>query len=131
MSDEPPQTWAVRFTRRAREDARAAWEFYAQASGEAVADLWQQGLEDAAASLARLPSRVPFAPEAALFGPPPVHRLIYRRSPGGPAHHIYFRIFDADLAPLDAPFVRILAIRHAAMSPLTEDEAQAMEDENA
>ncbi len=128
MSEET-QVWAVRFTNRAREDARSAWEFYAQTAGEGVADDWQEGLEDAAASLAQMPSRIPVAPEADLFGPPPVRRLIYRRAPGSPAHHLFFRIYDAEFAPLDAPFVRILALRHAAMAPLTEDEAQAIENE--
>jgi hypothetical protein len=50
--------------------------------------------------------------------------LLHRRTRTGPAYHVLFRIYGPTEAPSDAPFVRIIAVRHAAMAPLTEDEAQ-------
>jgi plasmid stabilization system protein ParE len=117
-------TWAIRITRRASADIQEAWEHFAATADEAIADVWQESLEQAISGLAEFPKQHPVAPESYLFGMPPVHRQLHRRTRTGPAHHILFRIYGPIEAPSDAPFVRIIAVRHAAMAVMTEDEAQ-------
>ncbi len=130
MSDDETVTrWAIRFTARARRNIQEAWEHLAENADDVVADAWQQGLEQEIAGLARFPYRHPVAPEKRLFGVPDVHRLLYRRTRTGPAYHVLFRIYGPAEAPSDAPFVRIVSVRHAAMMPLTEDEARLIEDD--
>jgi plasmid stabilization system protein ParE len=98
----------------------------AQTAGEVIADTWQEGLENAVASLAQLPGRCPVAQEAALFGLPPIRQLLYRRTRTGPAYRVLFRMHEE---PDEMPFVRVIAVRHGAQAPMTEDDASSIQNE--
>jgi len=126
-SEEADRVWSLRLTRRARIDIEAAYVSLADIADVGIADAWQEGLEEAIASLSRLPQRCPAALETDLPPLPLVRQLIYRRSRGSSAYRILFRLHDD---PSDAPFVRLVARRHGAQAPLTADEAQALQDED-
>jgi plasmid stabilization system protein ParE len=127
MPEEMDRLWSLRLTRRARTDIEAAHVSLAENAGLVIADAWQEGLEAVIASLSHLPQRCSAAQEADLFPAPLVRQLIYRRSRSSPAYRILFRLHDN---PDDAPFVRLIALRHGAQAPLTADEAQVLHDED-
>ena len=126
MSEDDTVNWAVRLTQYARNSIQEAWEHLSETADEVIADAWQEGIEDAIAGLARFPHRHPITAEVGLFGPPQVHHLLYRRTRTGSAYHILYRVYGPTEAPADAPFVRIIAVRHAAMAPLTEEDARSI-----
>lgn len=117
-SDETP-TFALRFTPRARADIEAAHARFAELSGPDMADEWQAGLLDAAATLARTPHRA-LAPENARFAQD-VRQLIYRRRRGSVAYRLLFVLVET---PDDPPFVRILHVRHGSARPVTRTQAR-------
>ena len=120
--DAPPRVYAVRFTPRARADVDAAHTRFVALVGEAIADEWLTGLFDAAATLATMPRRA-LAPEDARFTTE-VRHLVYRRRPASVAYRILFTIVESQE---DAPFVRILHVRHGAARPITRAEAREIE----
>ena len=128
--DEVERVWSLRLTQRARTDIEAAHAFLAEKRSMADADAWQEGLEDAIASLARLPERCPSAPEADLFPLPEVRQLLYRRTRGSMTYRVLFRMHET---AEDAPFVRLLTLRHGSQPPITPVEARAIQadDEQA
>ncbi len=123
MSQEP-QVWALRLTARACADIAAARAFVLETAGRKIADEWEQGLEDAIMSLATLPERNAIAPESAMFPPPPLRDIVYRRRPRGPGHRILYRLYND---PNEAPTVRIVAVWHGARAPLTPEESRRIE----
>lgn len=122
--EETPRIYALRFTPRARNDIDAAHARFLVLSGEAVADAWKAGLFDAVATLATTPRRQT-APESARFRQE-VRQLIYRRRPGSVAYRVLFTLVEADA---DAPYVRILHVRHGSARPITRAEAREIEAE--
>lgn len=123
---ETLQQYAIRFTNRARSDIDAAHARFSELSGEEIAEEWQAGLFEAAASLAFAPRRQQIVPESAYFRGE-VRQLLYRRTPAAPAYRLLFVIVESEL---DALFVRIVHVRHAARRPITRTEAATIEDNN-
>ncbi len=117
--EEDAPRWAIRLTARAHADIEAAWQHFAFAAGEGIADLWREGLERALATLAVFPARLPVASEHDFF-PEIVRALLYRRTPTGPAYRVLFVQRDS---MQDGPIVGVLRVRPASAAPLTEDEA--------
>lgn len=77
-------------------------------------DSWQQGLEDAVASLSEMPSRCPLAPENTAFLMP-VRQRLYG------AYRILFTLVDVD-GDGSNDTVRILHVRHGAQRYMGEDD---------
>ena len=123
LDNEPPITWAIRTTKRARSDMEAAEERLAELTDEAIAEAWSEGLNTEIAKLAQLPTRWPLAEEDKLFRET-VRRMLYRRTESGPAYRVLFVLREA---PDDAPTVTIIHVRHAAQKPMTRKEAQGIE----
>ncbi len=122
-NDEQHPIWAIRFNRRARSDIAAAWRHFAGTAGEETADTWQQGLDAEIAKLAQFPASRPLAEEDKLFRES-VRRMLYRRTPSGPAYRVLFVLREN---PDDAPTVTIIHIRHDAQKPITRKEAREIE----
>ena len=120
------RVWTLRLTVSARDEIRTARQRMAEDASEAVADRWQEGLESAIATLATFPERGAPAQEAVLFGLPLVRQHVYRRTRRGPAYRILYRLHES---PEDPPTVVILAVRHGARAPMTQEEAQQIESE--
>jgi len=119
--EEADRVYAVRLDPRARADVDAAHTRFAEISGDAVADEWQNGLFAAIATLARLPRRQLVAPENRHFRRE-VRQLVYRRRPGSVAYRVLFTI-KPDAAD-EAPFVYVVHVRHGAARPMTRAEAR-------
>lgn len=125
MSDEERSSaYVLRFQERALRDIDVAFVRLAELSGENIADAWRDGLREAIAGLAQNPRRCPRAPERFRRE---VCQLVYRRTPGGPAHRILFTITGEEPGSPDAPTVTILHIRHGARRPITGREAGEIE----
>jgi plasmid stabilization system protein ParE len=122
--EEPFRTYALRFTPRARADVDTAHARLMELAGEKVADEWQAGLFAAIATLATTPRRQ-IAPESARFQQE-VRQLVYRRRPGSVAYRILYTIVETEE---DAPYVRILHVRHGSARPITRAEARKIETE--
>ena len=122
-SGEPPAIWAVRTTERARSDMEAAEERQAALTNEEMAEAWSEGLEAEIAKLAQLPTRWPIAEEDKLFRES-VRRMLYRRTPTGPAYRVLFVLRQN---PDDAPTVTVIHVRHAAQKSMTRKEAREIE----
>lgn len=122
MSEDTPRTYVVRFTLRAAADIDAAHARFVDFSGEEIADEWKAGLFDAVAPLSTIPHRQ-IAPENSRFQQE-VRQLIYRRRTGSVAYRILFTIIDSQA---DAPYIRILHVRHGSARPITRAEARDME----
>ncbi len=122
--NEPPAAWVIRSTKRARSDMEAAEERLAAFAGEDVAEAWSEGLNTEIAKLAQLPMRWPLAEEDKLFRES-VRRMLYRRTPSGPAYRALFVLREN---PDDAPTVTIIHLRHAAQKPMTRKEAREIEE---
>lgn len=123
-SNEEPVIYAVRSKELAVRDINAAYVRLAEITSPDKADAWQDGLREAFASLATLPSRCPLAPEKFQRE---VRYLLYRRSPNSAAYRILFYISGEAAASPDAPTVNIIHVRHAAMKPLTPKQARQIE----
>jgi len=128
MSEEPSeadQVWSLRLTQRARTDIETAYVSLSERISVNFADTWQEGLEEAIASLSRLPERCLAAPEADYFPPPLVRQLLYRRAKSKLIYRVLFRLHeDAN----DAPFVRLIAVRHSGQAPINEEEAKQIRE---
>lgn len=125
MEPETPRIYAVRFTGRALRDITAAHTRFIELTGEEVADEWEAGLYDAAATLATTPRR-PFAPENARFRQE-VRQILYRRRPGAVAYRVLFTIREQ--TEFDPPTVFVMHVRHGAARPVTRAEAREIESE--
>ena len=123
LDNEPPITWAIRTTKRARSDMEAAEERLAVLADEEIAEAWSEGLNIEIAKLAQFPASWPVAEEDKLFRES-VRRMLYRRTPGGPAYRVLFVLRED---PDDAPTVTIIHVRHAAQKPMTRKEAREIE----
>lgn len=123
-AEEAPRRYALRISARARDDIEAAATRFVELSGAQVANEWKDGLYEAIASLATTPRRQ-VAPENNRFRQE-VRQLVYRRRPGAPAYRVLFTIREPED---DAPYVRILHVRHGARRPITRAEAHAIEAE--
>lgn len=122
MSEEMPRIYGLRFTPRAAADIDAAHARFMELSSEELADEWKAGLFDAVAPLSTMPHRQ-IAPENARFQQE-VRQLIYRRRMGSVAYRILFTIMESQE---DAPYVRILHVRHGSARPMTRAEARDIE----
>ena len=120
---EQPHIWAIRYNRQAKSDIAAAWRHFAETANVDVAEDWEKELYTEIAKLAQLPARWPVAEEDKLFREN-VRRLLYRRTPSGPAYRILFVLREN---PDDAPTVTIIHVRHAAQKPVTRKEARKIE----
>jgi plasmid stabilization system protein ParE len=105
------KAYRVVFEANALEDGHKAADYIALKS-EASAVAWFEGLQNAIASLASMPTRCGLARENKDVGEP-LRQFIYH------SHRIVFQV-DEEIA-----VVRILFIRHAAMRPL-----DAVDDES-
>jgi plasmid stabilization system protein ParE len=118
-------SFVIRVTRRATADIQRAWEHLAASAGEAVADDWQRGLNEARAGLAQMPERYPVAElESKRIGFP-VRKLVYRRRGKGVAYLVLYRVLRSEL---DAPMVLIVHVRHASQSSLSKAEGRLIAD---
>ena len=122
MSQDTPKSYALRFTPRASADIDAAHARFTAIKGEELADEWKAGLLEAVAPLAAMPHRQ-IAPEQARFQQE-IRQIVYRRRTGAVAYRILFTIGEAKE---DAPFVRILHVRHGAARAMTRAEAREIE----
>ncbi len=120
---EEPAAWVIRMTRRANSDKLAAWIHFAETANVEIADAWRQGLDAEIAKLAQFPAMWPLAEEDKLFRES-VRRMLYRRTPSGPAYRVLFVLREN---PDDAPTVTIIHVRHAAQKPMTRKEAREIE----
>lgn len=120
---EQPLVWAIRYNRRAKSDILAAWHHLAGSASEQIADALEKGLYAEISKLAQLPTRWPVAEEDKLFRES-VRRMLYQRTPGGPAYRVLFVMREN---PDDAPTVTIIHIRHSAQKLVTRKEAKEIE----
>lgn len=123
-AEEDGRSWRLRLTSRARTDIEVAYLALVERVGDEFAEKWQEGLEEAIASLSRLPQRCLAAPEADYFPLPLVRQLLYRRAKSKLIYRILFRLHDD---PKEAPFVRLIAVRHSGQAPITKAEAILIE----
>lgn len=119
--------YAIRYTARAVQDVEKEYERLALLIGDSLADDWEQGLIRRIATLARLPAIHSVIAEQKLFGKMRVHELLYQRSSNSAKYRILFVIRKSDL---DAPFVRLLHIRHGARRPIARSEAAEIKSED-
>ena len=125
MRQDPdqPLIWAIRFTSRAKADSAAALTYFTNKEGIEIARAWKNGFDAEVAKLAQLPMRWPVAEEDKLFRES-VRRLLYRRTPTGPAYRVLFALRqNLD----DAPTVTVIHVRHAAQKSMTRKEAREIE----
>lgn len=121
MSEETPH-YALRFTPRAAADIDATHARFMELLDEELADEWKAGLFEAVAPLATMPHRQ-IAPEQARFRQE-IRQIIYRRRAGSVAYRVLYTIVEAED---DAPYVRILHVRHGSARPITRAEARELE----
>ncbi len=123
QDSDQPLIWALRFTLRAKADSAAALDCFTAREGIEIARAWKKGFDAEIAKLAQLPTRWPIAEEDKLFRES-VRRMLYRRTPSGPAYRVLFVLREN---PDDAPTVVIIHVRHAAQKPMTRKEAREIE----
>lgn len=99
---------------QAEADIAEAFAYLSERAPEAAAR-WYRRVRDEIASLAEMPLRCPFAPEGAKLGFELRH-LLYGRRPG--IYRIVFRVLE------DAREVHVLAVRHGARRPLTDEDVR-------
>jgi len=121
MSEETTH-YALRFTPRAAADIDAAHARFMEMVNEEIADEWKAGLFEAVAPLAMMPQRQ-IAPERVRFRQE-VRQIIYRRRAGSVAYRVLYIIVESED---DAPYVRILHVRHGSARPITRAEARELE----
>ena len=117
------QTYAIRFSRRARLDLDEAHVCLADYTDADHANSWYNGFLDALAALADNPNRHPVASETRFFQGT-VYVYLYRLTARSAGSHVFFAIID-DTA--DAPYVYIIHIRHASRKLMTRAEARIIE----
>lgn len=122
--EEPLRVYALRFTSRARSDIDAAYDRFLELSGEDIADEWKVGLFEAVAKLATMPHRR-IALENSRFQQT-VRQVVYRRRSGSIPYRILFTVVETED---DAPYVRILHVRHGSAHPISRAEAHDIEAE--
>jgi len=91
-------------------------------SDKELADEWKAGLFEAVAPLATMPHRQ-IAPEQVRFRQE-IRQIIYRRRAGSVAYRVLYTIVEAED---DAPYIRILHVRHGSARPITRAEARELE----
>jgi len=121
MSEETPR-YALRFTPRAAADIDAAHARFMELSDKELADEWKAGIFEAVAPLATMPHRQ-IAPEQVRFRQE-IRQIIYRRRAGSVAYRVLYTIVEAED---DAPYIRILHVRHGSARPITRAEARELE----
>ncbi len=121
MSEEP-RVYALRITPRAAAEIDAAHARFAELVDDEIADDWKAGLLEAIAPLAFMPHRQ-IAPEQSRFKEE-IRQIVYRRRTGSVAYRVLFTIVEA---ADDAPFVRIIHVRHGAAKRMTRAEAKEIE----
>lgn len=126
--DEDLPRYRLRLQEFARRQIEAESVRLAEIGGLDASLAWVDALQQALASLSTMPGRCPLAPEADRFGGVwrNARHILFRRTPGGVAWRVVFAVEES---ALDAPTVRILAVRHASARPMTRAEArQSLED---
>ena len=101
-------------TPQAESDIAEAFAYLSERAPEAAAR-WYRHVREGIASLAEMPLRCPMAPEGAKLGLELRH-LLYGNRPS--IYRIVFRVVE------EVREVHVLAIRHAARKPLTDEEVQ-------
>jgi len=104
-------TYRVIITPDAEEDLRLAYR-YIRKSVPPAARQWIKGTRQKIKSLAKLPERVPLAPESVSFDEP-IRELLYRRGNRG-TYRILFVVL--------AKTVFVLHVRHGSMRTLEPEE---------
>ena len=99
---------------QAEADIAEALTYLAERAPEA-ATCWYRRVRAEIESLAAMPARCPIAPEAVKLGLE-VRHLLYGKRPG--IYRIVFRIVE------EVQEVQVLAVRHGARKPLTEEDVQ-------
>lgn len=99
---------------QAEADIAEAFTYLAEHSPQA-AGRWYRLVREAIESLAEMPARCPLAPETVKLGFE-IRQLLYGQRRG--LYRIAFRIVE------DVQEVHVLAVRHGARKPLTEEEMQ-------
>ena len=97
---------------QAQADIAEAFAYLSEHSPEA-ARRWYETVRDAIRTLDEMPARCALAPEAAKLGVP-LRQMLHGKRPG--IYRIVFRVLE------DAGEVHVLAVRHGARKPLSEDE---------
>lgn len=106
--------YKIRLATRAKTDLETAFTYIEERAPEAAAR-WYRLVMAEIASLSEMPARCPMAPEAAKLGIELRH-LLYGQRPG--IYRIVFRIVE------EVGEVHVLAVRHGARKPLTEEDIQ-------
>ncbi len=122
---ELEKTYAIRYRRRAQTEAEELLVSLAERTDLDQAISWHLGLQNALATLATFPKRLPIADESRFFQNE-VRVLLYRQTSKGTAYRIFYTIVESEE---DAPYVYILHIRHGARKPITRAEARKIEEE--
>ncbi|MES2464214.1 MAG: hypothetical protein V4671_26930 [Armatimonadota bacterium] len=125
--DEVEIVYAIRYAPRAVQDIEKEHERLALLAGDSLADDWEIGLSRAVGTLARLPTIHAVIAEQKLFGKGRIHELLYQRSSTSAKYRVLFIVRKNEL---DAPFVRLLHIRHGARRPITQVEAAEIKAED-
>ena len=116
---EEPMVYAVRPSCLAADQIEAEHQRLQQRSGFDAADVWEDAVMDAIASLATLPERCPAAPENDLFQRvkpgQTLRALIHKQTRGSTAWRILFRILSPNIS--DPPTVRVLRVLHGSQAP--------------
>jgi toxin ParE1/3/4 len=102
-------TFRVEITEEAERDAHGILDWLISEQAGLSGLQWFQGLENAIASLATFPERLPLAPENAMF-PFEVRHLLYGRKP-----HVYRVLFT-----IEGDTVSVLHIRHGRRQPVAK-----------
>src|SRR5689334_8669622 len=97
-------------------------------AGQQIAEMWEEGLEAALATLATMPRSHPFAPEHARFRHE-VRQLLYRRPGSSRTSPVYRILFSIRDDTPDGPIVVVFHVRHGAQHPITAREARELEGE--
>jgi plasmid stabilization system protein ParE len=104
-------TYRVIITSHAEEDLRLAYRYIRKSAPQAARE-WIKGARQKIKSLAKLPERVPLAPESESFEEP-IRELLYGRGNRG-TYRILFVIL--------AKTVFVLHVRHGSMQTLELEE---------
>ncbi|MES2463559.1 MAG: type II toxin-antitoxin system RelE/ParE family toxin [Armatimonadota bacterium] len=122
MSTDPQEVYAVRFSARASREINEATVRLADLTGDAMlAQEWLEGLYRVAATLATHPGRFALRFDESRKIGIEVRRLLYQRSAGSAAYHLYYRVEEQGE---DGSRVIVLHLRHASRRPITRAEAK-------
>jgi plasmid stabilization system protein ParE len=122
--DEPTQTYALRFTERARRDLDAATVYLAETASPEIAVAWREGVYETLSSLATFPRSCPLVPEKFRLE---TRQILYRRPGSQAAYRILFTITGEQAQSPDPPTVTVLHVRHASAHPITRTQVREIE----